>query len=147
MDTILDLPTTYYPIDMTLMEQIDPVRVYPEDKPLKVIYVAGKYNDERGEWYIVCNIREAERAAQFIWLNGGVAICPHMNTSLWGGLCSWETWIQGDLEILSRCDAIYMLPNWITSEGAKQELEFAMKRNIPVLYDNKDLLEFLGVIE
>jgi hypothetical protein len=147
MDTILDLPTTYYPIDVTLMEQVDPVRAYPEDKPLKVIYVAGKYNDERGEWYVECNIREAERAAQFIWINGGVAICPHLNTKMFGGLCSYETWIQGDLEILSRCDAIYMLPNWIASEGAKQELEFAMKHNIPVLYDNKDLLQFLGVIE
>ena len=140
-----ELPTTIYPIDPALMEQVDPVRVDGHGRN-KVIYVAGKYNDERGEWYILCNIREAERAAQFIWLQGGVAICPHMNTRMWGGLLPDDAWIEGDLEIIRRCDAIFMLPNWITSKGAKQELEFAMMHNIPVLYDNKDLLEFLEVI-
>ena len=112
----------------------------------KVIYVAGKYNDERGEWYVECNIREAERAAQFIWLNGGVAICPHLNTKMFGGLCSYETWIQGDLEILSRCDAIYMVSNWISSKGAKIEKEHAEKLGLPILYDHADLLDYLGVI-
>lgn len=33
--------------------------------------------------------------------------------------------------MLARCDAIVLLPDWETSRGAKEEVEFANKRGIP----------------
>jgi len=133
---------TIYPPDIRLSEMVSPI-ILKEKPRRKLIYVAGKYRDERGEWYVESNIREAEALAQFIWINGGIAFCPHKNTEHWGGLLPDEEWIKGDLEILSRCDAIYMLPNWHDSEGAKKEHAFAKEHHIIVFYDARDLLYYL----
>jgi len=104
---------------------------------MKVIYIAGKYRDKRGEFYVQMNIREAEQAALFVWVNGGVALCPHKNTSGLGGafLIDDQTWLAGDLELLSRCDAVWAIPNWVASAGAHDEVAFAKKNNIPVLFN------------
>jgi len=112
---------------------------------MKVIFISGHYRDERGEFYVRCNIREAESAALFVWLNGGVALCPHKNTAGLGGAHGIPdtTWLDGDLELLDRCDAVYAIPGWDSSTGAKREVEFAKIRGIPVLYDQADLLKFL----
>lgn len=138
--------TVIYPINATLLRKTDPIRITPKSKPKKVIYVSGKYRDDRGEWYTECNIREAEEVGQFIWLQGGIAIVPHLNTRLWGGLIPYEKWIEGNLEILSRCDAICMVSNWESSEGAKTELQYAISLGMPVLYHHADLLKYLKVI-
>ena len=143
----LDLPQTIYPIDPILMELVDPVRIYPDKPRRKKIFVSGKYRDPRGEWYVECNIRAAEKEAQFIWMNGGAAFCPHLNTAHFGGLLPDEVWLEGDIEFLMVCDAIYMLPNWETSDGAKDERQKAYDLGMPVLYDHADLLHFLGVIK
>ncbi len=112
---------------------------------MKVIYIAGRYRDERGEYYVRCNIREAERAALFVWMNGGVAMCPHKNTAGLGGAFGIpdETWLKGDLELIKRCDAIWMLPGWESSTGARGELDYARECGIPELYNQADVLEYL----
>lgn len=112
---------------------------------MKVIYIAGKYRSDRGEFYVRCNIREAERAALFVWLHGGVALCPHKNTAGLGGAhgMTVEVWLDGDLELIERCDALWAIPGWDDSYGAKAEVDFAKKCNIPVLFDQVDVLEFL----
>ena len=113
---------------------------------MKVIYIAGKYKDERGEFYVRMNIREAERVALFCWRNGAVAICPHKNTAGFGGAFGIpdETWLKGDLEIIKWCDAVYAINNWIDSSGAKQEIKYAEELGIPVLYNTHDFFEFIG---
>ena len=109
---------------------------------MKVIYIAGKYRG-KSEWEVTQNIRKAEELAIFVWKNGGAAICPHKNTAYFGGICPDETWLKGDLEIIKRCDAVYALPYWIDSEGAKSEIEFSLKNGIVVFDDEEDLLEYL----
>jgi len=115
---------------------------------VKVIYIAGCYRDPRGEFYVRMNIREAEQAALFVWKNGGVALCPHKNTSGFGGAFGIQdtTWLEGDLELLRRCDAIWAIPNYVDSQGAQKELEFAWGKGIPCLYSQADVLKFLEVI-
>lgn len=112
---------------------------------LKVIYIAGKYRDSRGEYYVRTNIREAERYALLVWKYGGVAVCPHKNTAGFGGALgiSDDTWLKGDLELLKRCDALYAIPSWVCSEGTKAEIQFAQENHIPVLYNEKDVWEFI----
>ena len=113
---------------------------------MKVIYIAGHYRSDRGEWYVVQNIENAAKAALVVWRNGGVALCPHKNTALFGGAFDIpdKTWLDGDLELLRRCDAIWPQPGWETSNGTKAEVEFAKKHGIPVLYERFDVLRFLG---
>ena len=107
---------------------------------MKVIYVAGKYRSTT-EWGLVQNIRQAESAALELWRQGWAVICPHKNTAHFGGLMKdaeddHQLWLRGDLEILKRCDAIFMLANWVNSKGAQLELEEARKRGLEIYYEN-----------
>ena len=101
---------------------------------LKLVYTAGPYraDTERG---VVRNIRRAEAAALAIWQLGAVAICPHMNTRLFGGAAPDEVWLRGDLQILSRCDAIFMVEGWQESSGAKHERALAERLGLLVFED------------
>lgn len=100
---------------------------------MEVIYIAGKYRSDT-EWGLVENIRLAEEAAIKLWRQGYAVICPHKNTAHFGGLCDDKVWLEGSIEILKRCDAIYMLPNWRDSVGACAELKIAQENNLVVIY-------------
>lgn len=112
---------------------------------MKVIYIAGPYRDERGEFYVRRNILAAEDAAIKVWEMGGVALCPHKNSGGFGGALGIEdqTWLDGDLELLHRCDAIYMIPGWQSSGGANAEKKFAEMLGIPVLLTDGAVLSFI----
>ncbi len=100
-----------------------------------IIYISGKYTgktlEETNE-----NIEYAKKVAIYLWDRGYVALCPHTNSPHAESECSatYDDYLNGDLELLSRCDAIVMLSNWNFSNGAKVELEFAKANNIPIFY-------------
>jgi nucleoside 2-deoxyribosyltransferase len=110
-----------------------------------LVYVAGPY---RGKsrfrlirfFQVLRNIWRARRVAAELWGMGFVAVCPHLNTLLMDGIGPPEMFIEGDLEILAKCDAIFVLPDYWSSEGTKGEIEFAGERGIPVYYTVGDLL-------
>ena len=104
---------------------------------MKLVYIAGPYRAEH-ESEVVKNIRLAEELAIQVWRFGAVAICPHKNTALFGGLCPDETWLKGDLEIIRRCDALLMTPNWRRSEGARIERETAEALGLPIFVAEAD---------
>ena len=95
-----------------------------------LVFVSGPYraNTERG---IVNNIREAEYAAIEVWKAGGAAICPHLNTAHFGGILADSVWLEGDLEILRRCDGMLLIGGWAHSAGAMGEYEYAKREGIP----------------
>lgn len=109
---------------------------------MKVIYVAGKYRDE-SESQIFENIMHARKVALQLWKRGWAVICPHANTVFMGFVGDERDgsniFLLGDLEILKRCDAIYMLNNWRASSGAKGELELAKKLNLEVYYEASEI--------
>ena len=49
---------------------------------------------------------------------------------------TWEFWSKIDLEILSRCDALYVLclTGWDVSVGVTAEIEFAKSKGLPITY-------------
>lgn len=101
---------------------------------MKVIFISGAYRNGT-EWGLVENIRKAECAAIQLWQQGWVVLCPHKNTAHFGGLCQDRIWLDGDIELLSRCDAIFMLRNWEQSEGAKVEHETAKQLDKEIIYE------------
>lgn len=107
---------------------------------MKVVYVAGPYRGQC-ESDIVQNIRNAEAIAIRIWQAGHVALCPHKNTALFGGLCPDEVWLKGDLEMLKRCDEIVLCCGWQNSSGTQAEIELARKLSVPVYETIEDWLE------
>lgn len=100
-----------------------------------MIYICGPYRDERGEYHVKENIRRAEQVALSVWGMGAAALCPHKNTAFFGGCQPDDVWLEGDLEMLSRCDALVTVAFWEKSEGALAEIEFAKENRIPIFHD------------
>lgn len=97
---------------------------------MKLVFVSGPY---RGD--VEGNISRAKRAAVRLWQRGYAVICPHLNTANFDGLCDDEVWLTGDLEILARCDTVYMLTNWKASEGARAEHRLAADLGKEIVYE------------
>lgn len=103
----------------------------------KLLYIAGPYS--------IGNIQENIRRAEMISVNlirsGFHVITPHKNTAGYekyeDGNLTYETWTKMDLDILSRCDAIYVMVNSENSQGAKKEIEFARTMRMPVIYESE----------
>ena len=101
---------------------------------MKVIYVAGKYRSSswNGVWD---NIMHARKVARRLWLEGWAVICPHANTIFMDGEETDGVFLKGDLEIVRRCDAMYMLDNWEDSEGAIGEHTLAVELGKEMFYE------------
>lgn len=109
---------------------------------MKVVYVAGPFRGPNS-WEIEENIRRAERLALEAWKLGAAVICPHSNTRFFQGAAPDHVWLDGDLAILRKCDAILMTPDWERSSGAKAEREHAIQHGIRVLLTLPELAAFL----
>jgi hypothetical protein len=105
---------------------------------MQVVFISGPYRAAtiRG---IQENIRRAEEWMIKFILAGWAVICPHKNTALFDGLAPDETWLKMDRELLSRCDAVFMMPGWEKSEGAKAERQEARRLGLRIIYDSPDL--------
>jgi hypothetical protein len=110
---------------------------------MKVVYVAGAYRGSC-EWEVEANIRKAEAIALQLWKMGAVAICPHKNTAHFGGALPDERWLQGDLELVRRSDAVCCAPGWEESEGARGEVALAHELAIPVFANPGQVKEWLS---
>ena len=67
---------------------------------------------------------------------GHAVICPHLNSAHMELDCgaTWEDYLNGDLQIISRVDAVVMLEGWQDSKGAVMEREYALDNHIIVYY-------------
>jgi len=104
-----------------------------------VVYVAGPFRGAH-HWEIEQNIRRAETLALEVWRAGFACICPHLNTRHYQGVLPDHVWLDGDLAILKKCDAVLMTSDWMRSTGAKAEHDFALLHRIPVFYTLESLL-------
>src|SRR5687767_4262434 len=98
---------------------------------MKLVYIAGPYRGA-SEWEVVRNIRRAEALALLVWQSGAACICPHKNTSLLGGAADDSVWLEGDLEMMRRCDAVLCTDDWRRSAGAVEEVRIAREMGLPV---------------
>jgi len=112
---------------------------------MRVVYLAGPFRG-KDHWEIAENIRNAERLALEVWKMGAACLCPHANTAHFQNAAPDEVWLNGDLEMVLRCDAMLMTPDWQRSSGATTERSLAMQHRIPVLYQLHDLLQWLIVM-
>jgi len=98
---------------------------------MKVVYIAGPFRGPT-PWDIENNIRRAETLALEVWRLPAAALCPHCNTRFFQNAAPDNVWLDGDLEMLRRCDAVMLTPDWEKSGGARAEVEEAHRLGIPV---------------
>ena len=98
-----------------------------------LIYVAGPYSTHGDPDK---NVQRAKEMALRLWKAGHAVICPHKNTQDFHkhGL-TVDQIIKGDLQMLLRCDAIYMLKDWEKSDGATYEFNYAVEHNIWIYFE------------
>ena len=108
---------------------------------MKLLYIAGPYRDDT-ENGVFENIIAARDVATFVasiqkdWF----PVTPHLNTMFMGGVREDEYWLEGDLEIIKRCDAVLLMDDWVYSKGARKEKDVAEEFGIPCFTED----EFFG---
>lgn len=103
---------------------------------MKVIYVAGPFRGAHA-WAVEQNVRRAEAVAYEVFAAGHVALCPHTNTRFFDGSLPDQIFIDGTLELMRRCDAVIVLPNYARSQGTRGEIAEAERLGKPVAYLNE----------
>ena len=109
---------------------------------MKLVYLAGPYR-AASEWELVQNIRNAEALALQVWQSGAACICPHKNTALFGGAADDSVWLEGDLEIMRRCDAVLCTDDWGRSQGTREEVRIATELDIPIFFKIEEMRSWL----
>lgn len=95
-----------------------------------LLYVAGPYSGD-----VEQNISKARAIAVELWKKDHSVICPHMNSAhMEGDGIEWETFMQGDYQMIARCDGLVMVPGWENSKGATLEKQYAESLGIPVWF-------------
>jgi hypothetical protein len=110
---------------------------------MKLVYVAGPYRAS-GQWDIFQNIRRAEALALQVWQLGAACICPHKNTEHFNGAAPDRVWLDGDLEMVRRCDAILCSPGWESSSGSLGEVALAKQLGLPIFQSIEELRNWLA---
>jgi hypothetical protein len=104
-----------------------------------VIYIAGPFRapstampGQQNSWGIHQNVTRAMELSLQVWGLGAVGLCPHGNTFCFQNALSDDIWLEGDLALLAKCDAVIVTPDWERSSGARAEVKFAEDHGIPV---------------
>lgn len=99
---------------------------------MKLVYVAGPYRGP-STWKIDRNISAAREWGMAIAMCGSYPVIPHSNTAHFDGTLNDSFWLEGTLELLSRCDCAIFIPGWVKSSGSRGEWILAEKLGIPAL--------------
>ena len=104
------------------------------------VFIAGAYwSSDSNE--IERNIELAEQHSIKLWNRGYKAFCPHLNTRRFEvkTKADEKAYREFDMRMLQCCDAVFALPNWEESEGAKAEIDEAKRLGKPVFYSLDEL--------
>ena len=104
---------------------------------MKVVYIAGPYS--RGD--TGGNVGIAVRMMVRMMKDGLAPICPHLDILTYiVEKLPYETFLEVDLAILEKCDAIFRLPG--ESPGADREMVRALELGLGVFWDYDELIEW-----
>ena len=108
------------------------------------IYVAGPYGRRAGlnEGECEVNTQEAIRWGRFLIERGHIPLIPHLYHWVhkgWAQTPSESAWFIICSDWIEDCDALFMLPGWRQSWGAKEELKIARQQGKRVYFHDEPL--------
>jgi hypothetical protein len=118
----------------------------------KLIYVAGPYRAPTQE-LIDANIRKVGSNAAKIWKMGHYALAPHYITRFHDCTPSdralldsvpMNVYLEGTMEMMRRCDAVFLGEGWEKSSGSTAEKAEAQRLGIPVFTNFNELQNWLN---
>lgn len=98
---------------------------------MRIAYLAGPYR-AASPFEIGQNIGRARAVAVWLWRNGYVALCPHLNSAFMDGAAEDRVFLDGDIAMMRRCDLVVLVPGWERSRGTLDEIAVAEAAGIPV---------------
>lgn len=117
---------------------------------MKLVYIAGPFRSasqdvpgEQNAFGVLQNIMRAMSLSLEVWKAGAVGVCPHGNTFCFQGAADDKIWLDGDIELMKRCDAVLMTPDWQRSSGATAERDIARQEGMPIFYTLGALIAWL----
>lgn len=99
-----------------------------------VLYLAGPYSGD-----ITANIANARRVQIDLCEHGYFVFNPCNNTANFGIDCRMDEsfYLEGDIEMMQRCDVLVLRPDWEQSAGARKEVGLWHSLHRPVIvYEN-----------
>ena len=101
-----------------------------------LVYVAGPYKGNDGSGG---NIERAEEISLKLIREGYDVFTPHKNTAGYEKYTDIpkEHWYDMDLNILARCDMLFVMKGSELSIGVAKEIAFAEKHGIPIIHEAK----------
>jgi hypothetical protein len=109
------------------------------------IYIAGKLNAMACEY--IQNIHKMILMAEEVRLAGFAVYTPAIDF-LAGVVCGkhkYNDYFDNSQPFLECCDAVFLVPGWLKSEGTKKEIKKARKLCIPIFEDLDAMKRYFGV--
>lgn len=98
-----------------------------------LVYLAGPL---RGTWSEKRrNMRQAQRMARMLWLEGIAVYSPHLNSGWLDTPKTDQFILPANIDILKRCDALFIMNGWRRSQGTKTEMRCAIDMKIPMFFN------------
>jgi hypothetical protein len=112
---------------------------------MKIIYVAGPFSAPTRVG-VEANIALAVEYGIEIARLGGFPLIPHANTTHpeFEKIQAYQFWIEGYRALALGCDAMFMLPDWQTSKGARAERTKFEQLGRPIFENLAELKLWLG---
>jgi hypothetical protein len=70
-----------------------------------------------------------------------------MNSRHFQGVLPDRVWLDGYLELLRRCDAVLVVERWESSSGSRNEIDEAIRQDIPIFYSLARLADWFSEVD
>lgn len=128
-----------FKLDCELVEEpIGDRKTY--DGKIKLIYIACAFNAPT-DFEMQLNVTAARQAGYQIAKLGFYPVMPTVNTSGFQAANNIEFWYEATIELMRRCDAVYVVDGWHNSTCVKGEIKEATLLEIPIYFSMKKLLD------
>ena len=103
----------------------------------RLVFISGPYTAKTEEAKKE-NIWHAARVACRLWELGWFVLAPHLNSANFELFTDLDetVFLEGALEMLSRCDCVFMLKGFETSPGSLKEYELAQRLGKDIYFED-----------